>query len=205
MLPPVEPNKVLGVAHNYQSHFTESEDSVPDRPTLWWKGGRTVVASHGDTIELPAVDSVIYEGEIGVVIGTQCRNVSRSNAMDMIAGFTCVNDLTDQTYSEEPSMFRQKSFDGSAPIGPVLASPEHVPEKPRVQLVVNGEVRQDSADDEFVFSIADVIAAFSAVMTLEQNDVIMMGTSSGYDFLRDGDRVEVTVECVGTLEHTVTV
>lgn len=205
VLPPVEPSKVLGVAHNYRSHFADSDDQIPDRPTLWWKGGHTVVASHGDTIELPAVDNVIYEGEIGVVIGTRCRNVSRSNAQDVIAGFTCVNDLTDQTYSEDPTMFRQKSFDRSAPIGPVLASPEHVPDNPRVRLAVNGEVRQDSAGDELVFSVPDVIAAFSEVTTLEQGDVIAMGTPSGYDFLRDGDHVEITVEGIGTLEHSVTV
>ena len=204
VLPPVEPSKVLGVAHNYRSHFADSDDQIPDRPTLWWKGGHTVVASHGDTIELPAVDNVIYEAEIGVVIGTRCRNVSRSNAQDVIAGFTCVNDLSNRDDQEiEQNWVRGKAFDGAAPMGPVVATPDEVPDDARVSLRVNGETKQDSSREHLIFPVPELIEEITTYLTLEPGDVIATGTPEGVGPLSDGDDVEVDIEGVGTLEHSV--
>jgi len=224
VLAPVEPSKIVCVAANYVEHIRESgmdvPEDLPDRPELFLKGPNAV-AGHGDTIRppTPGADTqdledvgditlgegrIDYEAELGVVIGTQCRNVSEDEAMDVVRGFTCVNDVSnrDDQFAEQ-NWVRGKAFDGSAPMGPVVASTEEVPLNPRVRLRLNGELRQDSADDEFVFSIPEVIAEATKFLTLERDDVLAMGATYGVGPLSDGDRVEIEIEGVGTLEHFV--
>jgi len=202
LLSPVAPGKVLGVGFNYRSLY-ESPEEFPDSPMLWWKGGPNVVSAHGDTVPIPAEGDVVYEVELGVVIGKQCRYVSEEDVRDVIAGYTCIDDLSDQSYSDDPTMFRTKSFDNAAPMGPVVAPPDDVPVNPRLQLWVNGQKQQDSFDDEFVYSVPEVVSAFSKYVTLEPDDVIMMGNPGDFETLEDGDHVELEIEGVGTLEHDV--
>ena len=203
VFPPVRPSKVLGVGFNYRSRLEEGES--PQRPFVWWKGGRNVVSGHGDTVTLPESGEVVFEAELGVVIGEQCRNVTPDEAMDVVEGFTCVNDLTDLSAQDDSSMFRIKSFDNSAPMGPVVASPDHVSAQPRVQLWIDGNRKQDSAGDEFVFSIREVIASVTERVTLEPEDVILMGNPGDFSPLTDGDRVTIEIEGIGRLEHDVKV
>lgn len=204
LLAPVEPTKVLGCGRNYWSRFEDSGDEPPAEPHIWFKGGPNVVAAHGDTVVIPG-DEVVFEGEVGVVIGKQCRNVAETDVPDAIAGYTVVNDLSDRSVGDDPIMFRKKSFDNSAPLGPVLASPDRVAENPRIRLWVNGEQRQDTAGDAFVFSIPEVVVAFAKVLTLEPGDVIMMGNPGGFAPLEDGDHIAIDIEGVGRLEHMVTI
>lgn len=205
VLPPVDPSKVIGVGYNYWSRFEGEEKEPPERPFIWWKGDRNAISGHGDTVTIPGSGEVIYEAELGVVIGEQCRNVSRENAANVIEGFTCVNDLTDLAHQDDSSMFRIKSFDNSVPMGPVVATPDHIPKQPRLQLWVNGEKCQDSENDEFVFSIPEVIASITERVTLEPEDVILMGNPGNAAPLADGDTVAVEVEGIGRLEHDVEV
>lgn len=202
VLAPVEPEKVLGIGYNYKSRF-DSPEEYPDSPRLWWKGGPNVVSGPGDTVSIPEDGEVVYEAELGVVIGEQCRNVTEEDASDVIAGYTCVNDLSDQAHPDDPTMFRTKSFDNAAPMGPVVAPPERVPDTPRIRLWVNDERKQDSAGDEFVYTVPEVVSRFSKYVTLEPDDVIMMGNPGDFEPLEDGDRVEIEVEGVGRLEHDV--
>jgi 2-keto-4-pentenoate hydratase/2-oxohepta-3-ene-1,7-dioic acid hydratase in catechol pathway len=224
VLPPVEPTKVICVAANYVEHLRESgrdvPEDLPDRPSVFMKGPNAVVG-HGDTVTLPtpgvtaddADDAgsieigsgrIDYEAELGVVIGEQCRNVPEGEARSVITGYTCVNDISNRDDQQaEQNWIRGKAFDGAAPMGPVLATPDEVPDDPRIRLYVNGDQRQDSADDEFVFSISEVIADVTRFVTLEEGDVIAMGTTYGVGPLSDGDTVEVEIEGVGTLEHHV--
>jgi 2-keto-4-pentenoate hydratase/2-oxohepta-3-ene-1,7-dioic acid hydratase in catechol pathway len=178
--------------------------SIPDRPMLFLKPPNTI-SSHGDTVVLPRnKDEVEFEAEIGIVIGTQCRNVDETDAMDVVAGFTCVNDLSNRDDQRvEQNWVRGKAFDNAAPIGPVVADPEHVPEDACVQLAVNGETRQSSSRSEWIFSLEELVSEVTQYMTLERGDIISTGTPAGVGPLEDGDTVEVTVEGVGTLEHTV--
>ncbi|WP_224336847.1 fumarylacetoacetate hydrolase family protein [Haloprofundus halobius] len=204
ILPPSEPSKIVCIGRNYADHAAEHGADVPDRPMLFLKGPNTL-AGHGDTVTLPAgKERLDWEAEIGVVIGEQCRNVAAKDAMDVVAGFTCFNDISNRDDQRaEQNWVRGKAFDGSAPMGPVLADPEHVPDDARVTLRVNGETKQDGSRDQMVFDIPTLIEEITTYLTLEPGDVIATGTPEGVGPLSDGDRVEVEIEGVGTLEHDV--
>ncbi|WP_224269422.1 fumarylacetoacetate hydrolase family protein [Haloprofundus salinisoli] len=204
ILPPCEPSKIVCIGRNYADHAAEHGADVPDRPMLFLKGPNTV-AGHGDTVTLPAgKERVEWEAELGVVIGEQCRNVAAEDAMDVVAGFTCFNDISNRDdQRQEQNWIRGKAFDGSAPMGPVLADPEHVPDDARVTLRVNGETKQDGSRDQMVFDVPTLVEEITTYLTLEPGDVIATGTPEGVGPLSDGDHVEVEIEGVGTLEHGV--
>lgn len=204
VLPPSDPSKIVCVGLNYADHAEEEGMELPDRPMLFLKPPNTVVG-HGDTVTLPAnKDIVEFEAEFGIVIGTQCRNVSESDAMDVVEGYTCVNDISNRDdQRREQNWVRGKAFDDAAPIGPVLATPDAVPDEARIQLRCNDDVRQESTIDEFIFSVPELIAEITTYMTLEPGDVISTGTTAGVGPLSDGDLVEVEIEGIGTLEHDV--
>jgi 2-keto-4-pentenoate hydratase/2-oxohepta-3-ene-1,7-dioic acid hydratase in catechol pathway len=206
VLPPCEPSKIVCIGLNYADHAAEQGEEIPDRPLLFLKPPNTV-ASHNETVELlPDKERIDYEAELGVVISDRCRNVSADNAESVVAGFTCVNDLSnrdDQTI--EQNWVRGKAFDDAAPIGPVIATPEEVPRDATVQCRVNGELRQDSSREQFIFSVRELIEEITAYMTLEPGDVISTGTPEGVGPLSDGDTVAVEVEGVGTLRNEISI
>lgn len=201
VLPPVEPTKVLGIHQNWQGRFDTPAD-YPDPPRMWLKGGPNVLAGHGDTVPIPASGDVRFEAELAVVVGEQCRHVSEAEAAQVIAGYTCLNDISDGSHSNE---FRTKSFDNAAPIGPVLASPDLVPDVPRIRLWQNGELRVDVTDDAFVYTPPELVAAYSTYVTLEPGDVIGTGNPGGSEMLADGDSIAIEIEGIGRLEHDVAV
>ncbi|WP_232688558.1 fumarylacetoacetate hydrolase family protein [Halobacterium zhouii] len=204
VLPPCEPSKIVCVGRNYAAHADERGEDVPDRPLLFLKPPNTL-AGHRDTVTPPAgKDRIEHEAELAVVVDEQCRNVDEGDAMHVVRGFTCANDVSNRDDQDrEQNWVRGKAFDGACPLGPVLATPEEVPEDASVELRVNGETRQSSAIDRFIFSIPELVAEITQYLTLEPGDVILTGTPSGVGPLADGDRVEVEVEGVGTLEHGV--
>ena len=204
VLPPCEPSKIVCVGLNYEKHADEQDADVPERPLLFLKGPNTV-ASHGQTVSLlPDKERIDYEAELGVVIGERCRNIAARNAEDVIAGYTCVNDISNRDDQRvEQNWVRGKAFDDAAPIGPVVATPEEVPDDARIQLRQNGELRQDASIDQFIFSVPELIEEITAYMTLEPGDVIATGTPEGVGPLSDGDEVEVDIEAVGTLRNSV--
>ncbi|MFB6308990.1 MAG: fumarylacetoacetate hydrolase family protein [Haloarculaceae archaeon] len=204
ILPPCEPTKIVCVGLNYEDHAAERDSDVPDRPALFLKAPNAV-ASHGKTLTLPGgKERIDYEAELGVVIGEQCKNVSEADAMDVVAGFTCVNDISNRDDQDlEQNWVRGKAFDNAAPIGPLVATPEHVPEDASVELRLNGETRQSSSRDEMLFSVPELVAEITDYMTLEPGDVISTGTPAGVGPLSNGDTVEIEIEGVGTLRHSV--
>jgi 2-keto-4-pentenoate hydratase/2-oxohepta-3-ene-1,7-dioic acid hydratase in catechol pathway len=204
VLPPCEPTKVVCVGLNYRRHAAEVGRELPDRPRLFFKPPHTL-AGHGDTVTLPAgKERVDHEAELGVVVGEQCRNVPETDAMDVVAGFTCMNDLSNRDDQEdEPTLVRSKAFDSAAPMGPVVASPGEVPDDARIRLRVNGDTRQDSTRNDLIFSVSELIAEITRYMTLEPSDVVATGTPEGVGPLSDGDTVTIDIEGIGTLEHAV--
>lgn len=203
VLPPCTPTKIVCIGRNYAAHAEERDEEVPDRPLLFLKPPNAL-AGHGDTVTLPENRYIEHEAELAVVIGKQCRNVSEANAEEVIAGYTCFNDLSNRDdQDKEQNWVRGKAFDNAAPMGPVLATPEEVSDDARIQLRVNGETRQDSTLDHLIFSIPELIAEITQYMTLEPGDVIATGTPEGVGPIEDGDQVEVEIEGIGTLEHAV--
>lgn len=204
VLPPCEPTKIVCVGLNYAKHAEEQDSDIPDRPLLFLKPPNTV-AAHGETVPLLAEkERIDYEAELGVVVGERCRNVAPRNVEDVIAGYTCVNDISNRDDQMiEQNWVRGKAFDNAAPLGPVIATPEEVPADARIRLWQNGDLRQDSSIDEFIFSVPELIAEITAYMTLEPGDVIATGTPEGVGPMVDGDTIAIEIEGVGTLEHRV--
>jgi 2-keto-4-pentenoate hydratase/2-oxohepta-3-ene-1,7-dioic acid hydratase in catechol pathway len=167
------------------------------------KGGPNVVAPHGSTVTLPAFDEVIFEGEMGIVIGEQCRNVDPADAYDVIGGYTCVNDITVISSRDVSPFYERKSFDNALPIGPVVVPPDAIGDEPHIQVWVNDKKQQDSSGETFVYSIPEVISELSSNVTLEPDDVVLMGTPSGAVPLEDGDTVRVQIDGIGELAHSV--
>ncbi|RDZ39506.1 2-hydroxyhepta-2,4-diene-1,7-dioate isomerase [Haloferax sp. Atlit-4N] len=202
--PPTDPSKIICVGLNYADHAAEAGMDVPDRPLLFLKPKNTV-ASHGDTIPLlKDKERIDYEAELGVVISRQCRNVPKDRAMEVVDGFTCVNDISNRDDQEiEQNWVRGKAFDNSAPVGPVVASPDEVPSDARIQLRVNGEIKQDSSRDKFIFSVPELIEEITKYITLEPGDIISTGTPFGIGPVEPGDVMEVEIEGVGTLRNKV--
>lgn len=204
VLAPCEPTKIVCVGLNYADHAEEQGSEVSDRPLLFLKPPNAV-ASHGQTISLlPGKERIDYEAELGVVVAEQCRNVRAENAHDVVAGFTCVNDISNRDdQMVEQNWVRGKAFDNAAPIGPVIATPEEVPPDAAIELRLNGETRQSSSRDQFIFSVGELVEEITRYLTLSPGDVISTGTPAGVGPLSDGDTVEIEIEGIGTLRHDV--
>lgn len=205
MLPPTEPTKVICQAGGYMDHREESGfDEVPDRPEFFLKTPNCVIG-HEDAIELPPErESVEFEAEFAIVIGDQCRDVQPESAMEYVEGYTCVNDISNRDDQEqERNWVRGKAFDGSLPVGPVVATPDEVPETAELELRHNGDVKQETTTEHMIFSVPELVAEVSELITLEPGDLIATGTPFGPDELSPGDTVAVEFEGVGTLHNTV--
>lgn len=206
VLPPCEPSKIVCIGRNYSDHAAETGSEVPDRPLLFLKPPNAV-AAHGTTVPLlPGKERIDYEAEIGVVLAEKCRNVKAAEAEDVIAGYTCLNDISNRDDQRvEQNWVRGKAFDNAAPLGPAIATPEEVPEDAHIQARLNGDTRQKGSRADMIFSVPELIEEITAYMTLEPGDVIATGTPEGVGPLHDGDSVEIEIDGVGTLRHHVSV
>lgn len=204
VLPPGERSKIIAVGTNHKSAIQARGVAAPEHQRLFFKPPHTIVG-HRDTIVLPAdKESVTYEAELGVVIGEQCKDVPAAEAMSVVEGFTCVNDLTNMDDKEiDPGGVRYKGFDCGAAVGPVVAPPDDVPDDARIKLFLNGEKRQDAPRSELLFGIPEIIEEVTAYLTLEEHDIIATGSPAGIGACEPGDTVVVEVEGVGQLENTI--
>lgn len=202
LLPPSTPSKVVAVGKNYADHAAELGTDVPDFPLLFFKPPSAVIGPDDD-IKYPAnSERVDYEGEVGLVIGRECRNVSREEALDYVRGVTCVNDVTARDWQERENQWaRAKGTDTFCPIGPCVQT--DFTDSLGVETRVNGEVRQSAQTESMVFGFAELVAEASRFMTLYSGDVIATGTPEGVGALEIGDVVEVEVEGVGVLRNQV--
>jgi 2-keto-4-pentenoate hydratase/2-oxohepta-3-ene-1,7-dioic acid hydratase in catechol pathway len=204
LLPPCEPSKIVCIGRNYAAHAAELDNEVPDRPLLFLKPPNAVAPPGAEVSLLPDKDRIDYEAELAVVIGEQCRNVDAADALDVVAGYTCMVDVSNrEDQDREQNWIRGKAFDGAAPLGPVVADPEHVPDDARIRLRQNGDVRQDSTRDLLFFDVPTLVEEITTYLTLEPGDVIATGTPEGVGPLAPGDEVEVEVEGIGRLRHGV--
>jgi 2-keto-4-pentenoate hydratase/2-oxohepta-3-ene-1,7-dioic acid hydratase in catechol pathway len=204
LLAPVIPrSKIVGVGRNYADHAAEFGQVVPEEPLLFLKPN-TAVIGPGDAIVLPRQShEVHFEGELAVVIGKLCRDVPTERALDVIFAYTVGNDVTARDLQRTDDQWaRAKGFDTFCPLGPWLET-EPDPADLTLRTVVNGEVKQDVRTSKLIFDIPTLVAYISAAFTLLPGDVILTGTPAGVGPIVAGDRVEVTVEGIGTLDNRV--
>ncbi len=204
LLPPVQPSKIVCVGRNYAAHAAEHNAEVPKEPLLFLKPPSAVIGP-GEAIRLPGLSQrVEHEAELAVVIGRRCRHVRPDeSAWDVVLGYTCANDVTARDLQFSDGQWtRAKGFDTFCPLGPWLVT-DVDPRALDVVARVNGQVRQHGNTRDMVFDIPHLIAAVTAVMTLEPGDVLLTGTPAGVGPLSPGDVVEVEVEGVGVLRNSV--
>lgn len=203
LLAPVLPSKIIGVGKNYADHAREMGSEPPAEPLFFLKPS-TAVIGPGDPIVLPPESTEVhYEAELAVVIGRLCRRVPVENAAAVVLGFTCANDVTARDFQRGDGQWtRAKGFDTFAPLGPWIDT-EVDPADLRVVCEVDGRVVQDGRTSAMLRSVAELVAAASAVMTLLPGDVLLTGTPAGVGPLAAGNTVNVTIEGLGALSNPV--
>lgn len=204
LLAPVVPSKIVAIGLNYKDHAAERNKPLPSEPLMFLKPS-TAVIGPGDSIRIPpGAGRVDHEAELGVVIGRRAYRVPAAQASEYVLGLTCINDVTARELQTKDVQYtRAKGFDTFAPIGPCVAVGLD-PGALDVEAYVNGDRRQSSNTRQLIFSVGEIIAFASAVMTLLPGDVIATGTPSGIGPLKAGDRVMVKIAGIGELSNSVT-
>ncbi len=203
-LPPCEPTKIICIHLNYASRTEEFMTKLPPAPTYFHKP-ITALNSHDAAVVRPnGCKWLNYEGEIVIVIGKLCRNVSPKDAHQYIAGYTIGNDygLHDFRDTDAGSMLRVKGADTLAPIGPGIVT-DWDPHGKRIRTIVNGEVKQNSTTDEMEWDMSYLVADIARTITLVPGDIIFTGTPANSRTVYPGDVVSVEVEGLGTLTNTI--
>lgn len=204
---------IYGIGLNYKTHIAEAGWPTPQYPTVFTKPPNAANGPFADIYVNPQCANMDYEGELAVIIGQDCKNVSSpSDALDYVLGYAVANDVSSR-YWQMPEISGQqhgyaKSFDGFAPIGPVIASSDAIGNLDDLTIVtkVNGDERQRAKLDDLLFGVGDLIVHLSRGTTLKAGTVILTGTPGGVAafmkppaWLRDGDTVEVSVTNIGSI------
>jgi 2-keto-4-pentenoate hydratase/2-oxohepta-3-ene-1,7-dioic acid hydratase in catechol pathway len=203
LLAPVLPGKIICVGRNYAEHAREHNAEIPELPLLFLKPPSAVIGP-GDTILLPPQSQrVEHEGELVVVIGREGRWISPETASDYIFGYTLGIDVTARDLQRKDGQWtRGKGFDTFCPLGPWIET-TFDPSDAMLTCHVNEEMRQMASTRDMLFTVRQVVAFISSVMTLQPGDIIMTGTPAGVGPLAAGDEVRVTVDGIGTLRNRV--
>jgi len=198
------PTKIVCIGRNYHDHAKELGNTVPDHPLIFLKPVSSLIAD-GETIVLPSQSTQVeHEGEIAVIIGKRARNVSAADALEYVAGYAPLNDVTARDLQRTDDQWtRAKGFDTFCPIGSMTPADGIEPSTLEVICSVNGEVRQHGLAADMAFPIPVLIEYITSVMTLEPGDVIATGTPAGIGPLTPGDVVEVEVPGVGKISNPV--
>lgn len=205
------PGKILAMVQNYRKHAAEFGNEAPPKP-VWFGKLASSLTGHETAIKVPSwVDGrVDHEVELGAVIGTYAKEVPEDSALECVAGYTIVNDMSarriqkDDRENKHPWL-RCKNFDTFTPMGPYFVPARYIPDPQALRITcrVNGEARQDATTADMVHPVRKVISEMSRWMTLQPGDVIATGTPEGVYNLRDGDVCECEIEHLGTLRNPV--
>jgi 2-keto-4-pentenoate hydratase/2-oxohepta-3-ene-1,7-dioic acid hydratase in catechol pathway len=207
ILPPTRPTKMIGLWNNFNAAAENNGWAIPEQPLFFIKPPSCFLAS-GGVIRRPAsyAGRVVYEGELGIVIGRTCSGVTEEQASDFIFGYTCVNDVTAlQLINLDPAFpqwTKAKSFDTFGPFGPTVAAGLD-PTGLTVKTLLNGRERQSYPVSDMIFPPEVLVSRISHDMTLCPGDVIACGTSLGVLPMKPGSTVEVVIEGIGTLQNTL--
>ncbi len=213
LLPPLaRPGKIICIGQNYHAHAEEQGTQAPEMPTFFAKFANALAAP-GATVPLPSWSRVDYEAEVAFVIGTGGKDIAEERALDHVAGYMLLNDLSARDYQfKTPQWMPGKTFDGSAPCGPALVTADEAGPANAIEftLRLNGEVMQEGTTADLVHSVPALVAYLSMLMTLEPGDVVATGTPAGVGALRDprvwlaaGDEIEISSPRLGVLNTTL--
>jgi 2-keto-4-pentenoate hydratase/2-oxohepta-3-ene-1,7-dioic acid hydratase in catechol pathway len=207
LLIPCQPTKLIGLWNNLRAASDKNRWATPEEPLYFLKPPSSFVG-HGATIVRPSSypGRILYEGELGVVIGTTCVDVAIDDVDDVVFGYTCINDVTAlDLLNEDPSFpqwCRAKGFDTFGAIGPVIATGLD-PDALQVRTLVGGKIRQDYPVRDMIFSPRQLVSLISRDMTLSPGDVIACGTSTGAMPMRPGVPVDVHIDGIGVLSNSL--
>ena len=203
ILPPVSPSKIICIGLNYRDHAVELNMDLPEEPILFLKPASSIIG-HGDEIIYPPQSKQVdYEVELAVIISKKAKNVRTVDALDYVAGYTILNDITARDLQQKDGQWtRAKSFDTFCPLGPWMEN-DFDPRNQKISLSVNGELRQESNIKNMIFPVEELLSFISHIMTLNPGDVIATGTPSGVGSLNVGDVVEASVEEIGVLKNKI--
>ncbi|MBA2740577.1 MAG: fumarylacetoacetate hydrolase family protein [Actinobacteria bacterium] len=212
-LPIERPSKIVCVGLNYSDHAEEQGAELPTAPLLFAKWPNALIGPGEPIVIPPVVGKCDYEAELGVVIGSRVRGVSKENAFAAVLGYICANDVSARDLQFADGQWtRGKSPDTFCPVGPALVPAAEVsdPHNLRIRAIVSGEVLQDSTTANLIFGVDEIISHAAQTMTLEPGDLILTGTPAGVGVFRDpqrllepGDEVTVEIEGLGSLTNPV--
>lgn len=227
LVPVPNPSKLLLLAGNYSKHIEEGGGKAEERqktfPYVFMKPPSTTLTHPGQPVKIPEVspDHVDWELELGIIIGKACKGVSEADALDYVAGYTVINDISDRKFRPNPGRTERekdgffdwlhgKWHDTFCPMGPCVTPADELkdPQTLKMKLLVNGNVEQDSSTAEMIFPVAAIIEFISSFVHLEPGDVISTGTPSGVGasknkFLKNGDELHAEIEQIGVLKNPV--
>lgn len=206
-LPPLKPNKMIGLALNYADHADELGLEKPKEPVLFIKPNSSLVGHKAPVYYPNGATYMHYENELAVVIGKEGRNIKAEDALDYVSGYTIANDVTVRDFVN--NMYRPpvraKGHDTFGPLGPFFVDKEDIPDVTNLELrtYVNGELRQQGNTKDLIYTIPELIEFISSFMTLEPNDIIWTGTPKGISHVHPGDTVRLEIDYLGALENVV--
>ena len=203
LLPPVLPGKILCIGRNYAAHVREHNAEIPEVPLLFLKPPSSLIGPEDTILLPPQSQQVEHEGELVVVLGRRGRWIAAEEALDYLLGYTVGNDVTARDLQRRDGQWtRAKGFDTFCPVGPWIET-DFDPADALVTCSVNGEMRQMASTRDMLFTVRQLVAYASSVMTLEPGDLLFTGTPAGVGPLEPGDRVEVSIEGLGVLGNPV--
>jgi 2-keto-4-pentenoate hydratase/2-oxohepta-3-ene-1,7-dioic acid hydratase in catechol pathway len=214
LLPPVtDPEKIICIGLNYRAHAAEAGIEPPNVPTFFAKF-RNALAPPDATVPLPAASAKVdCEAEVAFVVGRRAKEVAEADALDYVGGYMLLNDLSARDLQfATPQWIPGKVFDGSAPCGPALVTPDEAgpPDRISFSLALNGEPMQAASTDDLIFSVPALVAHLSTLMTLEPGDIVSTGTPAGVGstrqprvWLKAGDEIEISSPTLGLLRTAI--
>ena len=217
LLAPIEPRDIICIGLNYRKHAAEGNQAVPEYPVVFMKN-IGALQNPGDPIILPRrlpSESVDYECELAVVIGRECYNVSKADALNYVLGYTCANDVSARDWQIKKGgsqWCRGKTFATFCPLGPAIVTRDEIPEPNSlaIKTVLNGQIMQDWNTNDMIFDVPTLIEFLSGSTRLLAGTVILTGTPHGVGaarkppvFLQPGDTVTIEIEKIGSLTNPV--
>jgi 2-keto-4-pentenoate hydratase/2-oxohepta-3-ene-1,7-dioic acid hydratase in catechol pathway len=208
------PGKIVCLGLNYADHAKEGGHARPEYPSFFLRGATSMIGHNAPIIRPQASTKLDYEAELAVVIGKKARHLTKANALDCVAGYSCFNDGSIRDYQRKTNQWTiGKNFDGSGPFGPWLVTADELPPGAaglRIQSRLNGQVMQDSNTGLFLWDVVEALCIITECMTLEPGDVIITGTPAGVGYARTppvfmapGDICEIEIEGIGILSNTI--